>query len=121
MFQKFLIILLLTISLISCSKKNEVEYEPSLKIDPYNVYKEGIEAFEEGNYFYAEKKFSEAELNFEIVEFAAKAAIMASYALYGINFYIHFIKVLHLWIETFSTQSSIISATTFFIDILTLR
>ena len=26
-------------------------------------------AFEKGDYFYAEKKFSEAELNFEIVEY----------------------------------------------------
>ena len=110
MFQKFLIILLLTISLISCSKKNEVEYEPSLKIDPYNVYKEGIEAFEEGNYFYAEKKFSEAELNFEIVEFAAKAAIMASYALYGINFYTEALTNLERFIKKYPADKNILYA-----------
>ena len=87
MFQKILLILLLTILFISCSKKEELKYDPNLKIDPYKIYQEGIIAFEDGDYFYAEKKFTEAELNFEIVEFAAKAAIMSSYSLYGINFY----------------------------------
>ena len=87
MFQKILLILLLTILFISCSKKDELKYDPNLKIDPYKIYQEGIIAFEDGDYFYAEKKFTEAELNFEIVEFAAKAAIMSSYSLYGINFY----------------------------------
>ena len=87
MFQKILLILLLTILFISCSKKEELKYDPNLKIDPYKIYQEGIIAFEDGDYFYAEKKFTEAELNFDIVEFAAKAAIMSSYSLYGINFY----------------------------------
>ena len=32
------------------------------------------------------KKFSEAELNFDRVELAAKA-VMSSFSLYGINFY----------------------------------
>ena len=30
---------------------------------------EGFEAFNKGDYFYVNKKFSEAELNFDIVEF----------------------------------------------------
>ena len=86
MFRKFFLILLLIISFQSCSKK-EAEYEFKEKISAYTLYKEGLDAFTEGNYFYAEKKFSEAELNFEVVEFAAKSSIMASYSLYGINFY----------------------------------
>ena len=55
-------------------------YEPSKNIDAYKIYEEGYEAFEKGDYFYAEK-FTEAELNFE-TEHAAKAAIMSSYFLY---------------------------------------
>ena len=61
-------------------------YEPSSKVDPYVLYKEGLEAFEKFDYF-LNKKFSEAELNFEKVELAAKSAIMSCYSLYGINFY----------------------------------
>ena len=38
-------------------------------------------------FFLANKKFSEAELNFENPDVAAKSAIMSSFALYGINFY----------------------------------
>jgi outer membrane protein assembly factor BamD len=87
MFRKILITLLLAISLTSCSKKGKPEYNLNSQIDPYKVYQEAIIAFEKGDYFFAEKKFSEAELNFELVEFAAKAAIMSSYSLYGINFY----------------------------------
>jgi len=71
---------------ISCSKE-EVVYEPSKKINPYESYEEGLEAFKENDFFFASKKFSEAELNFEEPGAAAKAAIMSSYSLYGINFY----------------------------------
>ena len=39
------------------------------------------------DYFFASKKFDEAELNFDKPRLAAKAAIMSSYSLYGINFY----------------------------------
>ena len=71
---------------VSCSKKEEV-YSPSKKIDPYLIYKEGVSLFERNDFFNASKKFSEAELNFNDPSLAAKSAIMASYSLYGINFY----------------------------------
>ncbi len=71
---------------ISCSKEEAI-YKPSEKIDPYVTYKEGLEAFKENDFFFASKKFSEAELNFVEPSASAKAALMASYALYGINFY----------------------------------
>ena len=86
MFQKIVIIFILIFSLLSCSK-NEITYEPQDKVDAYELYREGYNAFERGDYFFANKRFSEAELNFEIVELAAKSALMSSYALYGINFY----------------------------------
>ena len=110
MFQKILVILFLTISLISCSKKNEVEYNPTPKVDAYKIYKEGREAFDEGDYFYAEKKFSEAELNFEIVEFAAKAAIMSSYSLYGINFYTEALANLERFLKKYPADKNVIYA-----------
>lgn len=71
---------------ISCSKE-EVVYEPTEKINPYISYEEGLGAFKENDYFFASKKFSEAELYFEEPRAAAKAAIMSSFSLYGINFY----------------------------------
>ena len=71
---------------ISCSKQEAI-YEPTTKINPYISYEEGLSAFKENDFFFASKKFSEAELNFDVPSAAAKAAIMASYSLYGINFY----------------------------------
>ena len=40
-----------------------------------------------GDYFYASKKFSEAEPIMPKIEFSAKASLMSSYCLYLINFY----------------------------------
>ena len=51
------------------------------------IYKEALDAFESKNYFFASKKFNEAELNFNNTELATKSSIMSSYSLYGINFY----------------------------------
>ena len=87
MLSRVFFVLVLIVLLSSCSKKDALEYEPSDQVDPYVLYKEGLEAFENNDYFFANKKFSEAELNFEIVELAAKSAIMSSFSLYGINFH----------------------------------
>ena len=80
---KFLKLLIFFALLQSCSPKTDVIYQPNNKIDPYSSYKEGLEAFEQNNFFFANKKFSEAEINFKVPRLAAKSAIMASYSLYG--------------------------------------
>ena len=110
MFQKILIILLLIISLASCSKKEGPEYDPKANIDPYKIYQEWITAFEEGDYFYAEKKFSEAELNFDIIEYASKSAIMASYCLYGISFYDEAIDSINNFLKKYPADKNTIYA-----------
>ncbi len=86
MFLRVILIICLIFVFHSCSKK-EVVYNPSSGKDPFQLYKEGLEAFEKFNYFLADKKFSQAELNFDDPVLAAKSAIMSSYSLYGINFY----------------------------------
>ena len=109
MKSKFLY-LLISIFILSCSSNKEVVYEPTSRIDPYQVYNEAYDAFEKGDYFYAEKKFSEAELNFEIVEFASKSAIMASYCLYGINFYDEALESIDSFIKKYPADKNIIYA-----------
>ena len=44
---------------------------------------------------------SESELNFKNVEYAAKAAIMSSYCLYGINFYDEALESLERYLMKF--------------------
>tara|TARA_Y100000591_G_scaffold141508_1_gene121552 strand:- start:18 stop:836 length:819 start_codon:yes stop_codon:yes gene_type:complete len=95
--------------LFSCSNKQE-EYKPSQKTDPYKTYREGFSAFEKGDYFYAQKKFLETELNMEKVEFAAKASIMASYSLYSINFYDEALENLNRFIKKYPANDNIIYA-----------
>ena len=75
MFKNFLIVIGLLIIFQSCSK-NELVYENKEVINPFNLYKEGIEAFNKNDYFFASKKFSEAEINFQNMDFAAKSALV---------------------------------------------
>lgn len=81
-FFNFIIILLL----ISCAKEKVEKLDSTLK-NPYEVYKEGLKAWEKNDYFYAHKKFAEAELLFTDPNKSAKSSVMSSYSLYAINFY----------------------------------
>ena len=110
MLQKIFLIFLIVFSLQSCSKK-EIKYESQdKKVNPYTLYKEGFKEFEIGNYFLAEQKFSEAELNFLEVEFAAKSAIMSSYSLYGINFYTQALDNLDRYLKKYPADKNVMYA-----------
>ena len=111
MYQKLILTFIIIFSLLSCSKNKDIEYEINkTKVDPYKLYEEGLNAFNQGDYFYAEKKFSEAELNFKIVEHAAKSAIMSSYALYGINFYSEALENLERYLRKYPADKNIMYA-----------
>ena len=111
MFKKIFIIIFFLIIFSTCSKKQEeVIYQPLEKSNPYELYKEGLTAFEKNNFFFANKKFSEAELNFEEAEFAAKSAIMSIFSLYGLNFYKEANENLDRYFKTYPADKNIIYA-----------
>ena len=111
MLSKFALVITLFLLTLSCSgAKKETIYEPSSKLNPYDLYKEGIEAFEINDYFFASKKFSEAESNFENIDLAAKSAIMSSYSLYGINFYEDALQNLERYLRTYPADKNVIYA-----------
>tara|TARA_B100001250_G_C19625790_1_gene711460 strand:+ start:41 stop:868 length:828 start_codon:yes stop_codon:yes gene_type:complete len=111
MYRKLIVIFIFVFSLLSCSNNKDVEYKINKKkVDPYKLYQEGFNAFERGDYFYAEKKFSEAELNFKVIEFAAKSAIMSSYALYGINFYTESLENLERYLKKYPADTNVMYA-----------
>ena len=58
---RHILILTLIFLLVSCSNKDKPLYEPSSKVEGYTVYKEGLDAFEKNDFFFASKKFDEAE------------------------------------------------------------
>ena len=101
---------LISLIVLSCSKDTKVVYQQSEKLDPFVIYKEGLEAFEINDFFYASKKFSEAELNFEDVDFAAKSAIMSSFSLYGINFYTDALENLERYLKKYPSDKFVIYA-----------
>ena len=109
MYQNILVIFFTVLLIYSCSKK-DLELESVSKNDSFRLYQEAYTSFERGDYFYASKKFSEAELNFKNVEYAAKAAIMSSYALYGINFYEEALESLDRYLMKYRADKNVIYA-----------
>ena len=109
MYQKVIIILFTVLLTYACSKEN-VELEPINKNDSFQLYQEAYEGFQRGDYFYASKKFSEAELSFKNVELAAKAAIMSCYSLYGINFYDEALESLERYLMKYRADKNVIYA-----------
>ena len=110
MYFRILISFILIFLSISCSKDDASIYTPSAKIDPYKIYKEGLDAFETNDFFFASKKFSEAEQNFEIIEYAAKSSLMSSFSLYGINFYDEAVENLERFLKTYPSDKNVIYA-----------
>ncbi len=93
--------------LISCSKDEPI-YKPTEKSNAYNLYKEAYEAFELNDFFYANKKFDEAEVSFEKVELAAKSAVMSIFSLYGINFYDEALENIDRFLLTYPADKNVI-------------
>ena len=104
----FLIILVLTLS--SCSNKEDPIYKPSEKVNPYEVYKEGLNAMKKNDYFFANKKFEKAEQNFTDIDLAARSAIMSVFCLYGINFYEEALNNLNRYFKLYPADPNIIYA-----------
>ena len=87
MYQKLIYSFLIIFLITSCSKDEPELNIPADKERSIEIYKEAVEAMNKGDFFYASKKFSEAEPIMSQLEFSAKASLMSSYCLYLINFY----------------------------------
>ena len=58
-----------------------------MKMKLYKIYEEALKAMNNGEFFFAAKKFSEAENILPLVEQSAKAKLMNGFCFYRINFY----------------------------------
>ena len=110
MIIRLTLVIIFSFLIISCSKDKKIVYEPSAKVDAFSIYEEGLKAFETNDFFYASKKFSEAELNFENIDLAAKSAIMSSFSLYGINFYTEALENLNRYLKKYPADKNVIYA-----------
>jgi len=87
MYQKLIYTFLVIFLVGSCTKKAPESNIPANKDRSFEIYREAVDAMNKGEYFFASKKFSEAEPILPQIEFSAKASLMSSYCLYLINFY----------------------------------
>ena len=84
-FTNYLLLFLISIAILSCSKditKETIIKEKNLNLQVLEAYKEGKEALDAGDVFLAAKKFNEAEMLFPQSEWAPKSALMAAYSYY---------------------------------------
>ena len=82
----FLIIVLIFISLGSCSKKEEkisLIKEDILEMQMIEAYNEGLKEFNKGDVFFAAKKFNEVELLYPQSIWAPRSILMAAYSYYS--------------------------------------
>ncbi len=107
MYQKFLILILITVLFISCSKNEPEVITPGSEEESFEIYKEAVQAMNDGDILYASRKFSEAEAILPQIEFSAKASLMSSYCLYLINFYDEALAGLERFIKNYPADKNI--------------
>ena len=106
---KYLIIFIFIFA-SSCSKEEEkISFikEKSQDLEMISAYKEGYKALNEGDPYFASKKFLEAELLFPHSEWAPRSALMASYSYYLINFYAEALLNLERFLKTYPNDKNI--------------
>jgi outer membrane protein assembly factor BamD len=107
MYQKLSLLFLIIFLTTSCSKKEPEVNIPAGKEKSFEVYKEAVKAMEKGDYFYASKKFAEAEIILPKINFSARASLMSSYCLYLINFYSEATANLERFISQYPTDKNV--------------
>jgi outer membrane protein assembly factor BamD len=110
MHKFFLILVILLISISSCSNDDKdkiIIKEQNLELQMIGAYKEGIKALDEGDGWTAAEKFNEAELLFPQSEWASKSALMAAYSYYYVNYYEDSIYELEQFIKKYPKDKKI--------------
>jgi len=106
---RFLVVLIF-FTVNSCSKEDKkisIIKENNQEDEMISSYREGIITLEEGDAYYAAKKFLEAEMVFPQSEWASKSALMAAYSYYLENYYFDAIFNLERFIETYPKDKRI--------------
>ena len=108
MFKKIFLLFFLLIFITSCSNKNEdLSIKPPDENLSYEIYKEGLEAMNNGEFFFAAQKFSEAEKILPVIEHSAKALLMSSYCFYTINFHEDAISSLENYLRKYPADKNV--------------
>ena len=107
---KFVCLILLVISLVSCSKEKinkSVIKEKDLESQVLEAYEEGLKSLKEGDAIFASKKFNEAETLFPQSKWAPKSSLMAAYSYYSQDYYEDSILELKRFIKVYPFHENI--------------
>ena len=104
-----ILLLILVVVLISCSKKEKISViqEEDIETQMIEAFKEGYEELNKGDVLYAAKKFNEAELLYPQSAWAPKAALMAAYSYYSQSYYGDTIYELERYLKTYPKHENI--------------
>ena len=109
--KKISVIFFIFLFLISaCSQKEEkvsVIKETRQDLEMISAYKEGYNALDQGDPYFAAKKFLEAELLFPQSIWAPRSALMASYSYYMQNYYSEAITTLERYLKTYPSDKNL--------------
>ena len=81
--------------------------ENTQDLEMISAYREGYESLNEGDPYFAAKKFLEAELLFPQSEWAPRSALMASYSYYLQNYYTEALSNLQRYLKTYPTDKDL--------------
>ncbi len=104
-YNLFIILILVSSILISCSKKEEkitVLKEKKLETQMIEVYNQGMEEFKKGDVIYAGKKFGEAELLYPQSIWAPRAVLMSAYGHFSQGYFNYAINDLNRFLVKYS-------------------
>ena len=107
MYRKIFYIFFIFLFITECSKKEEISVKPPDNKESYNIYGQALEAMNEGEFFFAAQKFSEAEKILPVVEHSAKALLMSSFCYYTINFHEEAISSLEYFLKKYPADENI--------------
>jgi outer membrane protein assembly factor BamD len=111
MYRKIFFIFIIFLFITGCSKKEEISVKPPDNKESYKIYAEALEAMNQREFFFAAKKFSEAEKILPVVEHSAKALLMSSFCYYTINFHEEAITSLEYFLKKYPADKNIQYAT----------
>ena len=111
MYRIIFFIFLIFLFITGCSKKEEISVKPPDNKESYKIYAEALEAMNQREFFFAAKKFSEAEKILPVVEHSAKALLMSSFCYYTINFHEEAITSLEYFLKKYPADKNIQYAT----------
>ncbi len=109
------IIFILVIFLVSygCSKNDQkisVIKEQSQELEMITAYNDAYQALNQGDPYFAAKKFLEAEILYPQSKWAPRAALMAAYSYYLQNYYVESISSLERYLNTYPKDVDLIYA-----------